>query len=167
MKEDVAEVLRRRFFTTESIKDRDALRPHAMAAFKGIVAHDEAIKKQGAEGEKRYVESYPFHPELTEVFFSNWMQLNQFQRTRGVRRLYAMALRDSAGTDPCPLVGANLFLKKLGEDGLSDSMRDLVEIADAQSSDGQKVAWSGILNRELALARNIQRDFPGVGRRQI
>ena len=30
MKEDVAEVLRRRFFTTESIKDKEALRPHAM-----------------------------------------------------------------------------------------------------------------------------------------
>src|SRR5438270_1413573 len=39
-KEDVAEVLRRRFFTTESIKDKEALRPHAMSAFKGIVAHD-------------------------------------------------------------------------------------------------------------------------------
>jgi hypothetical protein len=167
MKEDVAEVLRRRFFTTESIKDRDALRPHAMAAFKGIVAHDETIKKQGAEGEKRYVESYPFHPELTEVFYSNWMQLDQFQRARGVLRLYAMALRDSAGTDPCPLVGANVFLKTLGEDGLSDSMRDLVEIADAQSSDGQRVAWGGILNRELAFARSIQRDFPGLANREI
>lgn len=167
MKEDVAEVLRRRFFTTESIKDKDALRPHAMAAFKGIVAHDEAIKKQGAEGEKRYVESYPFHPELTEVFYSNWVQLDQFQRTRGVLRMYAMALRDSVGTDPCPLVGANVFLKKLGEEGLSDSMRDLVEIADAQSTDGQRVAWSGILNRELTFARNIQRDFPGLANREI
>jgi len=167
MKEDVAEVLRRRFFTPESIKDKEALRPHAMAAFKGIVAHDEAVKKLGAEGEKRYVESYPFHPELTEVFYSNWVQLDQFQRTRGVLRLFAMALRDSAGTDPCPMVGANVFLRKLGEDGLSDSMRDLVEIADAQSSDGQKVAWSGILNRELAFAKNIQRDFPGLANREI
>ena len=167
MKEDVAEVLRRRFFTTESIKDKEALRPHAITAFKGIVAHDEATKKQGAEGEKRYVESYPFHPELTEVFYSNWVQLDQFQRTRGVLRLFAMALRDSAGTDPCPLVGANVFLKKLGEDALSDSMRDLVEIADAQSSEGQKVAWGGILNRELAFARNIQRDFPGLANREV
>lgn len=167
MKEDVAEVLRRRFFTTESIRDKDALRPHAMTAFKGIVAHDEAVKKQGAEGEKRYVESYPFHPELTEVFYSNWMQLDQFQRARGVLRLFAMALRDSVGIDPCPLVGGNVFLRKLGEDGLSDSMRDLVEIADAQSSGGQKVAWSGILSRELAFARNIQRDFPGLANREV
>lgn len=167
MKEDVAEILRRRFFTTVSIKDKEALRPHALAAFKGIAAHDEAIKKLGAEGERRYVESYPFHPELTEVLYSNWTQLNRFQRTRGVLRLFATALRDSAGTDPCPLVGANVFLKKPGEDGLSDSIRDLVEIADAQAPEGQKVSWSGILNRELAFARNIQRDFTGLANREI
>jgi hypothetical protein len=167
MKEDVAEVLRRRFFKPESIKDKEALRPHAIAAFKGIAAHDEVIKRQGAEAEKRYVDSYPFHPELTEVFYSNWMQLDQFQRARGVLRLFAMALRDSAGADPCPLVGANVFLKKLGKDGLSDAMRDLVDIADAQSTDGQRVAWSGILNRELGFAREIQRDFPGLANREI
>ena len=39
------------------------------------------------------------------------------------------------------MVGANVFLKKQGEEGLSDAIRDLVEIADAQSADGQKVAW--------------------------
>src|SRR6266516_840739 len=36
VKEDVAEVLRRRFFTAESIKDREAFRPHVVAALKGI-----------------------------------------------------------------------------------------------------------------------------------
>ncbi|MHB8522736.1 MAG: DUF499 domain-containing protein [Limisphaerales bacterium] len=167
VKEDVAEVLRRRFFKPESIKDKEALRPHAMAAFKGIAAHDEIVKKQGAAAEKRYVESYPFHPELTEVFYTNWVQLDQFQRTRGVLRLFAMALRDSAGVDRCPMVGANVFLKKLGEEGLSDAMRDLVEIADAQSAEGQKVAWSGILNRELGFAKGIQRDFAGLATREI
>ncbi|MCI0542075.1 MAG: ATP-binding protein, partial [Verrucomicrobiales bacterium] len=167
VKEDVAEVLRRRFFKPESIKDKEALRPHAITAFKGISAHDEATKRQGAEAEKRYVESYPFHPELTEVFYSNWVQLDQFQRTRGVLRLFAMALRDSAGKDPCPMVGANVFLKTLGQSGLSDAMRDLVDIADAQSADGQTVAWSGILNRELGFAREIQRDFPGLANREI
>src|SRR5262249_24166633 len=36
LKEDVAEILRRRFFTTESIRDREAFRPHIVAALKGI-----------------------------------------------------------------------------------------------------------------------------------
>lgn len=167
VKEDVAEVLRRRFFMAESIRDKEALRPHAIAAFKGLVAHDQTLKKQGAEAEKRYVESYPFHPELTEVFYSNWVQLDQFQRTRGVLRLFAMALRDSAGHDSSPLVGANVFLRARGEDGLCDSIRDLVEIADAQSAEGQKVAWAGILNRELSFARTIQLDYPGLSNREL
>lgn len=167
VKEDVAEVLRRRFFTPESIRDKELLRPHAITAFKGVTAHDEVLKKQGAEAEKRYVESYPFHPELTEVFYSNWVQLDQFQRTRGVLRTFAMALRDAAGVDSCPLIGANIFLAKAGQDVLSDAMRDLVEIADAQSTDGQKTAWNGILNRELRFARKIQSDYPGLAHREI
>lgn len=40
-------------------------------------------------------------------------------------------------------------------------MRDLVEIADAQSAEGKKVVWSGILHRELTFARDIQMDFSG------
>lgn len=167
VKQDVAEVLRRRFFTPESIRDKEALRPHAIAAFKGASAHDEATKKQGAEAEKRYVESYPFHPELTEVFYSNWVQMDHFQRTRGILKTFATALRDAAGKDPCPLVGANVFLRKPGEDGLCDAMRDLVDIADQQSAEGQKVAWSGILNRELGFARDIQRNFPALANREI
>ena len=35
LKEDVAEVLRRRFFTPESIRDREAFRGHVVAALKG------------------------------------------------------------------------------------------------------------------------------------
>ncbi len=60
-----------------------------------------------------------------------------------------------------------MFLKKLGEEGLSDATRDLVDIADAQSADGQMVAWTGILTRELTFARDIQRDFPGLTNREL
>ena len=37
VKEDVAELLRRHFFTPESIKDRDAFRPHVQAALAGVL----------------------------------------------------------------------------------------------------------------------------------
>jgi predicted AAA+ superfamily ATPase len=66
VKEDVAEVLRRRFFTPESLKDREAFRPHVQAALKGIFAVDEQTAKRGAEAEERFLKSYPFHPDLTE-----------------------------------------------------------------------------------------------------
>src|SRR6516164_1350096 len=39
LKEDVAEVLRRRFFVPESIKDSGAFLPHVLAALKGVADH--------------------------------------------------------------------------------------------------------------------------------
>src|SRR5215471_17215522 len=46
VKEDVAEVLRRRFFTPASIQDRNTFRQHVVAALKGITATDEQTTKQ-------------------------------------------------------------------------------------------------------------------------
>ncbi|MDD5206748.1 MAG: DUF499 domain-containing protein, partial [Desulfobacterales bacterium] len=83
VKEDVAEVLRRRFFIPDSIKDREAFRQHVVAAIKGIAAVDDQTAKQGAEAEERFLKSYPFHPDLTEVLYSKWTSLARFQKTRG------------------------------------------------------------------------------------
>ena len=46
VKEDVAEVLRRRFFTPESIASRDAFRQHVIAALKGIADVDEQTRRR-------------------------------------------------------------------------------------------------------------------------
>ena len=48
LKEDVAEVLRRRFFTPDSIRDREAFRPHVVAALKGIADLDEQTRERRA-----------------------------------------------------------------------------------------------------------------------
>ncbi|MBW1811930.1 MAG: ATP-binding protein, partial [Deltaproteobacteria bacterium] len=102
VKEDVAEVLRRRFFTPKSIKDRDAFRPHVQAALKGLFDLDEQTRGQGADAETRFLRSFPFHPDLTEVFYAKWTQLNRFQRTRGVLRTFALALREAEKWDTSP-----------------------------------------------------------------
>lgn len=167
VKEDVAEVLRRRFFTPESILDKDALRPHALAAFKGVQEHDAATRKAGQVAEKRFVDSFPFHPDLTDAFYSKWVQLDQFQRTRGVLRIFAMALRDAAAWDTGLVVGPNVFLRERKEEGLSDAVRELVQIADSQAKDGSKTAWAGILDRELMFAREIERDLTGLKQREV
>src|SRR5207247_3396946 len=129
VKEDVAEVLRRRFFTPESIKDRDAFRPHIQAALKGIFDLDDQTQKQGADAEERYLKSYPFHPDLTEVFYTKWTQLEGFQRTRGILRTFALGLRDAERWDACPLLSANLLLAEPGRDGLSEAARQLANVA--------------------------------------
>lgn len=164
MKEDVAEILRRRLFKP---CDPAEMRTNAITAFKGVCAHDEALKREGASAEKTFVDSYPFHPYLTNILYSNWTGLPRFQRTRGVLRLFAIALRDAAQWDTSPLVATNVFLRKKGERGLSDSLRELAGIANAQATDGQAISWEGILDRELNFAFDIQRDLSAIEHREI
>lgn len=167
VKEDVAEVLRRRFFTPESIKDRDAFRPHVQAALKGVFDLDELTRKQGADAEERFLRSYPFHPELTEVFYAKWTQLDRFQRTRGVLRTFALALREAEQWDASPLIGPAVFLPRTGQDGLSEALRELVAVADTDQHEGKRQAWTGILEGELHRARDIQRDALGLRCREV
>jgi len=50
---------------------------------KGLENLDEQIAKEGKAAEKRFLESYPFHPDLTDLFYSKWTQLEGFQKARG------------------------------------------------------------------------------------
>lgn len=167
LKEDVAEVLRRRFFTPESIRDREAFRPHVVAALQGIRDLDEQTKKDGKEAEERFLRSYPFHPDLTEVFYSKWTNLEGFQRTRGVLRTFGLALRDAEKWDESPVVGAGVFLTAAGEAGISEAARELTGVAAAEEYDGKKQAWTAILEGELAKAREIQAESPGLRHREL
>ena len=109
-KEDVAEVLRRRFFKPESMQDKDTFRPQVTTVVRSIAALDEETKKAQKAEEERYLNSYPFHPDLTETFYTRWTQLETFQRTRGILRTFATALRErrkvgqgaSSGTQRLP-----------------------------------------------------------------
>jgi Protein of unknown function (DUF499) len=167
VKEDVAEVLRRRFFTTESIKEKDSFRPHVAAALKGIADIDDQTKKQGPEAEERFLKSFPFHPDLTEVLYSKWTSLDRFQRTRGVLRTFALALRDAENWDQNPLVGPAVFLRESAQNDLSDALRELVSVADTEEWEGKKQAWTGILLGELMQAKQIEADSAGLKFREI
>ena len=167
VKEDVAELLRRRFFTTKSIKDRDKFRAHVVTAVKGIAEIDEQAKREGQTAEERYLRSFPFHPDLTEVFYAKWTQLDQFQKTRGVLRTFALALREAEQWDSSPLIGTNVFLNSPGKEGLSEAVRELVACADTSITDGARAAWTGILEGELTKARDIQTESVGLKSREI
>jgi len=128
-KEDVAEVLRRRFFTPESLRDREVFRPHVVAAVKNISDLDEQTRKAKKGAEERFARSYPFHPDLTDVFYTKWTGLEGFQRTRGILRTFALALRDAEKWDECPLVAANVFLGEPGKGDISEAARELTTVA--------------------------------------
>ncbi len=155
LKEDVAEVLRRRFFTPDSIRDRSAFRPQAVAALKGIATLDEQTGKEMKAAEERFVQSYPFHPDLTELFYSKWTNMESFQRTRGILRTFALALRDASKWDECPLVSTNVFIGEPGKSALSESARELTNVAETDEYEGKKQEWTGILEGELAKARDL------------
>ncbi len=167
LKEDVAEVLRRRFFTPESIRDHAAFRPRVIEALQGIYELDEQTNKDKKTAEERLLQSYPFHPDLTEIFYTKWTNLESFQRTRGILRTFALALRDAESWDTCPLVATNVFLGAPGRSALSESARELTNVAETEEYEGKKQEWSGILEGELAKARDVQTELAGLKYREV
>lgn len=166
-KDDVAEVLRRRFFTPESIREPDAFRPHVITAVANIAALDENTRKERSKAEQRYLASYPFHPELTDVFYTRWTQIEGFQKARGILRTFAIALRDAEKWDSGPLVGPNVFLAAPGRDDLSEAARELCGVASTEAAEGRRQNWDTILQGELSKARQIETEATGLKHREI
>lgn len=166
-KEDVAEVLRRRFFTPESLQNREAFKPHVVAALKGIRTLDEQTAEAGKAAEDRFLQSYPLHPDLTNTFYTKWTNLEGFQRTRGVLRTFALALREAEQWDTAPLIGANVFLSDPDEAGLSEAARELTSTAEREEYEGRRQEWSAILLGELEKAATIQAHFPMLRHREV
>ncbi|MCB1782343.1 MAG: ATP-binding protein [Candidatus Competibacteraceae bacterium] len=165
VKEDAAEVLRRRFFTPESIRDRNAFKPHVIAALKGIQVFDDSAK--GKKVENDFVQSYPFHPDLTEVFYTKWVGLDRFQKTRGVLRTFALALRDAEHWDDSPLVGPSVFLNTPAQTDLAAATRELCIYAENEDDSGHKHEWKGLLIGELECARRWQDQTIGLKHREL
>ena len=111
-KQDVAEVLRRRFFTRESLRNLDSSKPHVIGIVRGLARIDETMAKERRAAEERFENSFPFHPDLTDVLYSRWTQLDSFQRTRGILRTLAFALREAEQWDASPLVGPAALLSE-------------------------------------------------------
>ena len=68
VKEDVAEVLRRRLFNSESLKQHEAFRSHVVAALKGITNLDAQSKKAQKEAESRFLQSLSIPPRSDRCF---------------------------------------------------------------------------------------------------
>ena len=159
-KDDVVEVLLRRFFKLESIEKRSSFRPYVIAAVKGIAALDGETKKERSKKEKEYLESYPFHPALIEILYTRWTQLERFQRTRGILRTFALALRDAERWDQGPLIGTNVFLAEPGKSDLAEATSELTDYASVPTETGNERQWRPIIREELEKARMVQLEMP-------
>jgi hypothetical protein len=166
-KEDVAEILRRRFFDPSSIADPEAFRPHVTSAVANIAELDETTRKDRQNAEDRFLRSYPFHPDLTDIFYTRWAALEGFQLARGILRIFALALRDAERWDTAPLVGPNVFLSPPGEAAIAEATRELTGIARREITEGRGLEWTAVIEGELAKARAIQTEEPGLKFREI
>ena len=170
-KDDVAEVLRRRLLDPETTKDPEAFRPSVVAVVKALSALDPEFAKSPAlrdQQEKRYLASFPFDPSLMDVFYTKWTSgLPLFQRTRGVLRTFAIALRDAEGWDTAPVAGASILLAKPGETRLCEALRDLADVARVGQFSGAAQDWTAILQGELGFARTVQDQHPSLAAREI
>ena len=162
-KEDVAEVLRRRFFEPEDVRDPDRFRSHVIGVVRGIARLDETTAQERSAAEERYGKSFPFHPDLTDVFYSRWTQLEGFQRTRGLLRTLATALREAEPWDVCPLIGPSALLAAPGAARVSEAVRELAGVATTDGAEGSRTDWAPLLEAELAKARQIQEELPSIG----
>ncbi|MFW6456710.1 MAG: DUF499 domain-containing protein [Planctomycetota bacterium] len=166
-KQDVAEILRRRFFTEKSLKDSGRFDRHATAALKGAADLDKNTEKNRKTEEKNFRESYPFHPDLIDVFYTKWTNLKHFQRTRGVLRNFAIAMRDAEKWDDSPVVGPNVFLSDPEGDGMSDAAEQLCTVATKEAEKGQQRQWRAIVQQELEKARETQKDYGSLHHREV
>ena len=144
--EDIPELLRRRLF--ESVDTQNKRRPIVDRLTTAMQRLPLRPSQRNQSAKERLLESYPFHPDLLEVFYQKWTGLTKLQRTRGVLRTFAMALRDSEGKDLSAFVGAGTLLGSDGE--LSEAVRELIETC----NEGNQ--WTPILRGELGRAREIQ-----------
>ena len=166
-RDDIAEVLRRRFFKPDSVQDTNRFRPQVNTVVGNIAELDEQTQKARPSSEVRFLANYPFHPDLTDNLYTRWTQLDGFQRTRGILRTFAIALREAEKWDNSPIIGPNVFLSEPGRTELSESAREMAGYASVDTDTGTHQEWRSLLEGELDKARAIESEMTGLRSREM
>ena len=92
--EEIYEVIRRRLF--EDIGDEATIESIANMYMSMYQEYWTELPTNANKSDykKKIIKSYPFHPELIDVFRVRWASHHDFQRTRGVLRLLAAIVSD-------------------------------------------------------------------------
>lgn len=164
-KDDLAELLRRRLFKQYPPNPED--RKTQILAFWSRMTRVDPVRAKLPDSQERLIQFYPFHPDLIDRLFGKWVQLDQFQRTRGVLQTFAVALRDAEPWDDAPLIGPQILLGSPGRDGLSAALLKLAQVAKDSQQD-KKAEWPQNLKTELPRALQAQKaDAPTLMGREI
>lgn len=92
--DEIYEVIRRRLF--ENIGDVSYIQNVANRYIELYQQHRTELPNNVTKNEykQKIIQSFPFHPELIDIFKIRWASHNNFQRTRGVLRLLAAIVSD-------------------------------------------------------------------------
>lgn len=98
------EVVRRRLF--QEINDTDAVDETCSAFHRTYVYNKREYPAEASTSSylKRMKQCYPIHPEVFERLHHDWSNIHRFQRTRGVLRIMAIAIRRLHSQKPAPLI---------------------------------------------------------------
>jgi len=103
---EIAQVVRRRLFS--EIKETEAKK--IVSAFMEYTEREGILPPgvQPSEYRNRFIESYPFMPEVLDILYHRWGSYPTFQRTRGVLRLLSLII-DSLKEKNRPYVSLSDF----------------------------------------------------------
>ena len=82
-------------------------------------------------------------------------------------RTFALALREAANWDQNPLIGPAIFLSAPQRMELSESMRELVAVADTRGVGRQEAGLDRILDNEFSQAKRIQDESVSLKFREV
>lgn len=127
--DEIYEVIRRRLF--EDIGDAAYIEKVVDAYMSYYNNHWTELPADATKAEYRtkLLKSYPFHPELIDIFKIKWASNNNFQRTRGVLRLLAAIVSDlwkrqqSLPGENALIHSGNIYLPNL--DSLTSQLKKL------------------------------------------
>ena len=95
---EIASILRKRLFSEVNEKEaRKVVREFAKYARTEDILPSSV---QESEYRDRFLESYPFQPEVVDVLYERWGSFPEFQRTRGVLRLLSRVVHRACGKKP-------------------------------------------------------------------
>ena len=165
----MAEVLRRRFFNPESVSDRGNM---AAARDRGAQGHRGAGRADGQArrgGRGALPQELPVPPGTDGgVLRQVDAGIERFQRTRGVLRTFALALREAEKWDESPAGRTGRVPERArSRRGCPRRLGSWCRSPTPIVSDGQATRWTGIVESELACARQVQTESVGLKLREI
>lgn len=162
--DEIFEVVRRRLFEElGSEEERESVISSYAELYQSLF-HDIPDYAAKSDYRERMKTSYPFHPELIDMFRLRWASNPYFQRTRGVLRILATIVSD-LWRRQASLTGSQLLIHT------SDVVLSNLEALTSQITILNGLSWDSVINADISgsssNAFRIDSNLKGLGKYNI